>query len=178
MTVAELAGKLNRRHRTALCATLICVGLILLLSHVGIRPVLGIAFLGIAYAWALGSDDRRVHWLLFAFGLPLLLLSPVADGYYWPKTKAELIQSQKSILEGDREIQKIDSDQMRSDDKAIARQAGDSYNHDVGKYFDDSAELGRRQGENLLERELEVEADWGSIVGGLLLLSSGMGLLI
>ena len=50
-----LIDTLNRRHRAGLCATLVCVGLILLLGG-GVRPAVGIGLLGIAFSWALGSD--------------------------------------------------------------------------------------------------------------------------
>ncbi len=194
MSVAELIGKFNRRHKAALCATLICVGLILLLSHLGIRSVLGIALLGMAFSWALGSNSRLVHWLLFAFGL-LLLFNAALDGYYWPKTKAEQIDAQNSIIKGDHTSREIDRDQMQTDRELEAqaikegnqeglRQAGKSYEEDSHRYIvDDPAairkdeeELRRLEGKSLLRREVEV--DWDSILGGLLLFSSGLGLLI
>jgi hypothetical protein len=123
LSMAEFAAKLNRRHKVALCATLICMGLILLLgggapTAVGIRPALGIMLLGLAFSWALGSNNRLVHWLFIVFGL-LLLLSLAFDGFLWRRAKAQIIKSQISVIDGDRWIIESERSGIESDRSLI-----------------------------------------------------------
>jgi hypothetical protein len=72
--------RLNRRHKAALCGTLVCLGLILLYGHLSLRHLAGILFLGLAYSWAIGSNSRIVHWLFISFGFLLLLGYPFSTG--------------------------------------------------------------------------------------------------
>jgi len=60
--------------------TLIAAGISLLLGA-GAAKVIGVALLGIAMAWAFGSNSRAVHWLFFAAGL-VLLLGPSSREWY------------------------------------------------------------------------------------------------
>jgi len=39
------------------------------------KQAAGIALLGVAFAWAIGSDSRVVHWLFVALGMALLVYS-------------------------------------------------------------------------------------------------------
>lgn len=64
--------KLNRRHKAALFLTLIAVGAGLLLG-IDAKQIFGIILLGAAFAWALGTDSRLVHWLFVATGLTVML---------------------------------------------------------------------------------------------------------
>src|SRR5437879_9075479 len=100
MSMAELAAKLNRRHKAALCGTLVFIGLIVLLGG-GIRAAVGIGLLGIAFSWALGSNHQVVHWLFLIFGL-LLLILPTWDGISWPQRKLEILNTQTELIEIDR----------------------------------------------------------------------------
>jgi hypothetical protein len=67
---------LNRRHKAALFLALIPVGVGLLLGA-GAKQSLGMALLGMAFAWAFGSDSRPVHWLFVVAGT-VLAFAPLA----------------------------------------------------------------------------------------------------
>jgi hypothetical protein len=53
-----MVERLNLRHKLSLCATLVCVGLLVLLG-VGVRTIVGIGCLGIAFSWVFGSSRGR-----------------------------------------------------------------------------------------------------------------------
>jgi hypothetical protein len=166
---------LNRRHKTALCATLVCVGLILLLGG-GVRAAVGIGLLGIAFSWAFGSNYRLVHWLFVVFGL-LLLIPAIGDGLFWPRNKPEVIKNQTSIIEGDRDMIKNDMSLIAEEtDKQEQRKEREDLNKQSDELFKDQQELRRLQDEGIFRHI--VKNDWGTIVGGLLLLSAGLGLVV
>ena len=79
MTTADLLGQLNRRHRVALFLTLVATGLTLVLGGT-IKETVGAVFLGMAVAWAFGSNSRTVHWLFFASGF-LVLVAPLVAAW-------------------------------------------------------------------------------------------------
>jgi hypothetical protein len=58
---------LNRRHKVTLFLTVVLAG-IAALSGGKMMEVVGILLLGLALAWALGSDSRVVHWLFLSLG--------------------------------------------------------------------------------------------------------------
>ncbi len=101
---------MNRRHKAALCATLICVGLIVLLGG-PTHTVAGIALLGIAFSWAVGSNYRPVHWLFIVVGL-ILLVPAVGDAYFWPQSKSDLVKLETSAVESDRVMINVDTSSM------------------------------------------------------------------
>lgn len=163
--------QLNRRHKAALCSTLICVGLILLLSP-GFRAPVGILLLGIAYTWALGSNIRAVHWLFLGAGVLLLLMAPL-DTYLWQQGKPENISLDTSIVQGAQSV-------LDSAISANSRFPRTVSSEDLAKDYEAlskaQTDLALLQGEMPLPHALK--NDWGSLAGGLLLFSSGVGLII
>lgn len=61
---------LNRRHKVALFLTVLLAG-IAALNGAKMMQVIGILLLGLALAWAFGSDSRVVHWLFLSVGVLL-----------------------------------------------------------------------------------------------------------
>jgi hypothetical protein len=160
MSALELVARLNRRHKAALWATLVCVGLVLMDS--GIRDGLGIGCLGIAFAWALGSNYRPVHWLFVVSGL-LLLVPAVGDVLLWPRQKAEAINLQQSIIQSDLE-------------GARQEQTPSEKLKDYRDLQNERDQMRSLQTEGRLRHAMKL--DWQPTVGGLLLLCSGVGLLL
>ena len=181
MSTAEFTNKLNRRHKAALCSTLICVGLIVLLGG-AVRPTLGIGLLGLAFSWALGSDNRLVHWLFVICGL-LLLVPAGGDAFLWPRQKPELIKSKTSIIGLDRDMVESANSVIAADtpldcnfySKGEERELRYSLSEKT-EFRGRTQELQRLQAEGIF-RHLMKE-DWDNVLGGLLLLSSGLGLII
>ena len=170
-----MAAMFNRRNKTALCSTLICVGLIVLFGG-GVRAAVGIALLGIAFSWAFGSNSRLIHWLFVVFGL-LLLIPAMVDGFLWPRNKPEIIKDQSSIIEGDREMLKNDMSAITEEtDRQERRKNEEEYSKDSDELSKDERELGRLQDEGIYRHV--VETDWGSALGGLLLFGAGLGLIL
>jgi hypothetical protein len=162
---------LNLRQKAALCSTLICVGLLLLLST-GLRATVGILLLGIAYSWALGSNTRAVRWLFLSAGVLLLLVTPL-ETYLWQQGKPELISLDTSIVQGAQS-------ELDSDITVNSRVPGTVSSENLAKDYEAlskaKTELALLKGEKPLPHALK--NDWGSLVGGLLLFSSGVGLII
>jgi hypothetical protein len=90
---------LNRRHKAALFLALIAVGVGLLLGA-GVKQSLGIALLGMAFAWAFGSDSRPVHWLFVVAGT-VLAFAPLVYQWYDQRGAAESYQSKVAAFESD-----------------------------------------------------------------------------
>jgi hypothetical protein len=182
----DLLESLNRRHKAALCGTIVCVGLIVLLGghpHVAV----GIGLLGIAYSWALGANRRAVHWLFLVFGL-VLLSAPAGDVLTWPKTKADLTNGRTETINRDNEM--IETEEKSQHDlasdpnpevraAATNREGLKDYHEELLASYKrlqaDRDELSRLQAETTLRRAIE---DWQPFAGGFLLLCSGLGLLI
>jgi hypothetical protein len=59
---------LNRRHKVTLFLTVLLAG-IAALNGAKMMQVVGILLLGLALAWAFGSDSRVVHWLFLSVGV-------------------------------------------------------------------------------------------------------------
>lgn len=165
----------NRRHKTGLFATLVCVGLIVLFGG-GIRSVVGIGLLGIAFSWAFGSNSRLVHRLFVAFGL-LLLIPPAWDGLSWRHQKPEAIRTQNEIVQDDAGLIKNEQALVSETSPGIERaRAREELSKATTEWFHDSQELRRLQSEGTLRHV--IENDWQVTLGGLLLLCSGVGLLV
>lgn len=164
----EYTAKLNRRNKAALFATIVSVGLIVLLGGWD-RTAAGIAILGVAFSWAFGSNSRLLHRAFVACGL-LLLAPPLLDGLYWPSTKLALIDTEKNLVESQREMVKTD---ISLDPRVRPEKQLASDYADLAKY---ETELAQLQNQQALSHVLQI--DWGLIIGGLLLLSSGVGLLL
>jgi len=62
---------LNRRHKVTLFLTVVLAG-IAALNGGKMMQVVGILLLGLALAWAFGSDSRVVHWLFLCLGVFLV----------------------------------------------------------------------------------------------------------
>jgi|ERR1019366_4650882 hypothetical protein len=61
---------LNRRHKVTLFLTVLLAG-IAALNGAKMMQVVGTLLLGLALAWAFGSDSRVVHWLFLSLGVLL-----------------------------------------------------------------------------------------------------------
>jgi len=175
------------------------VGLILLLGG-KVRDAVGITLLGMAFSWALGSNNRLVHWLYVICGL-LLLVIPVGDGFLWPREKSEEIKGQTSLVETEKDI--VQDDVSSSDQ--VKRQLEDAFhgidkdnaeNHlkrieilkpeverlqikedkDNTELYKGQAELQHLEAEGIFRHVMK--NDWGNVAGGLLLLSAGLGLMV
>lgn len=165
---------LNRRHRAGLCATLICVGLLVLLGG-GTRLTAGIGLLGIAFSWALGSNSRFVHWLFVVFGL-LLPIQPAWVGFSWSHQKPEFIKMQNDIIQTDRELIENQQTLVEETPPGIERaKARDGLGKATVDLFHDTQELRRLQSEGAFR--FVTKNDWQPLAGGILLLCSGVGLL-
>lgn len=176
VNIVEFAARLNRRHKAAVCATLVCLGLIVLKGGT-VRDAVGIALLGTAFSWALGSNSRLVHWSFVVFG-SLLLLWAAADGIDWHlQSRAAFIKSWRDIIAGDQET-------LKSDEAWTLQVVSDpAAERDAQKEVSDQRQLLRDAEHSLRQLEAEttyrrlIETDWDTIVPGLLLFSSGVGLL-
>ena len=166
---------LNLRHKVGLCATLVCIGLIVLLGG-AVRTSVGIGLLGFAFSWAFGSNYRLVHWLLLAFGL-ILLVPAAGDAILWPRTKPDLIKAQNSIIDGDKGLLEVDrSLSMHLASSREIQKAQSDIMKDSEQLYKDYRELQTLQAQGVLGRV--IDNDWGTLVGGMLLLSAGVGLLL
>jgi len=175
MDIAPISALLNRRHKTAMCATLICVGLILLLGG-AVRSAVGIALLGIAFSWVFGSDYRLVHWLFVILGL-LLLAFVVADAFLWSTSKSRVVETQSSIVQNDRETIRLDTSiGAESPDKQQQRENQRNLEKDYDELSRDEQALRTLQTDGALRHVLR--NDWGTVLGAVFLLSAGLGLLI
>jgi hypothetical protein len=175
MNSAGLPTTLNRRHKSALCATLICVGFILLLGG-SVRAAVGITLLGVAFSWALGANLRVVHWLFIVFGL-LLLIPAVADGILWPQVKPAFIQVQTTGIENDQNMLKMDMDlAVQETDKQEKRKDDAEVAKDQATLFRDEQELRTLRADGVFRHI--IKDDWQWLAGGMLLLSAGVGLII
>jgi len=121
----------------------------------------GIAFLGAAYSWALGTDRRIIHWLFLIFGL-LLLVPAALDACEWPQKKLELIEMDNTSIDAEKLlVQEDDRKNFVANERNLER---------------DQQELRALQAEGIVLRVMN--QDWGTVVAGLLLVGSGLGLLI
>lgn len=153
----------------------VCVGLILLLNG-AVRTAVSIGFLGVAFSWAFGSNYRLVHWLCVAFGL-LLFIPAVGDGVVWFRNKPELIKDQMSIIQIDRDVLKNDESISQSEtDRQEHRKDQEQVFRDMNNLSKDQVELSLRKSEGVFRHVIRI--DWETIVGGTLLLSAGLGLLL
>jgi hypothetical protein len=176
MKIAELMACLNRRHKAALFATLVCVALLLVLSHTGIRLIVGIALLGMALSWALGSNSRPVHWLFVVVGL-VLLVDPVWDGFTWPQRRPEIIESQKSLIQSDLDLLKASTDVEMHETDPQERRKDREDSEKARKGLDsDERELGQLERDGRFDHVIRNEGD--EAAGGVLALSAGLGLLL
>ena len=81
----DFLAKLNKRHKVAFCLTLLAAGTSLLFG-IAAKQTVGIVLLGVAFAWALGSDSLLVHSLFIVAGLSLATGPVLWD---WQKYRAE-----------------------------------------------------------------------------------------
>jgi len=153
------------------------VGLILLLGG-KVRDAAGITLLGMAFSWALGSNNRLVHWLFVICGL-LLLVVPVGDGFLWPRQKPELIKDQTWLVESERhgleEYSSLIAKRTALGIPLSAQQEEES-SKQSNELAKDEVELQRMQTEGIFRHLMK--DDWGSVAGGLLLVSAGLGLIV
>jgi hypothetical protein len=88
---------LNRRHKVALFFTLALAG-IAALNAAKMMEVVGILLLGLALAWAFGSDSRVVHWLFLSLGLLLTCLT-VGGAWYIHQSYSNLYAQKVAAFE-------------------------------------------------------------------------------
>ncbi len=79
---------INRRHKVTLFLAVLLAG-IAALNGAKMMEVVGILLLGLALAWAFGSDSRVVHWLFLSLGV-LLACGTVGLARYINQTDANL----------------------------------------------------------------------------------------
>lgn len=93
----EFVLRLNRRHKTALFLTLLAAGTSLLIGA-DVKQACGVALLGLAFAWALGSNNRVVHALFIAIGV-LLAAGPLPLDWNTHQEQASSYQEQLADFE-------------------------------------------------------------------------------
>lgn len=84
---------LNRRHKSAIFLVLIAAGITLAADH-SLSEGLGVILIGIAFAWAIGSDYRPVHEALLLCGI-ILAFAPIV--FDWNRRQSEIASYQKSV---------------------------------------------------------------------------------
>lgn len=170
-----VTGKMNRRHKAALCATLICVGSVVLMGGT-VRIAVGLGLLGIAFSWSVGSDTRAVHWVFVATGV-ILLVAPVWAAVAWPNEKQELISIQNQVIQNDRLMVSSETSALTQASSATERKqaiaAQDKASIDLSR---DSAQLHHLRSETIFHHTMQTE--WQPLAGGVLLLVTGVGLLM
>lgn len=93
----EILSTLNRRHKAVLFLTLLSMGLALSLFRATLAQTLGVGLIGIALAWAIGSDSRVMHSLWVLLGVGFLLLAG-ANG--WEDYEKERDTYHTQLVEG------------------------------------------------------------------------------
>jgi hypothetical protein len=88
---------LNRRHKVTLFLTLVLAGTAAL-NGAKMMEVVGILLLGLALAWAFGSDSRIVHWLFLSVGVLLACWTIGIPGYRY-KSDANLYAQRAAAFE-------------------------------------------------------------------------------
>lgn len=92
----RVVPSLNRRHKAVLFLTLLAAGFSLL-QQPYIRVTFGIAMLGLALAWAIGSNSRVVHVLFLLLGLPIAVGPVLSDWYEHRKRIAEFRRTVEAL---------------------------------------------------------------------------------
>ena len=88
---------LNRRRKVTLFLTVLLAG-IAALNGARMMQVVGISLLGLALAWAFGSDSRVVHWLFLSLGV-LLVCGTVGLGWYVQQSDTNLYAQKVAAFE-------------------------------------------------------------------------------
>ena len=88
---------LNRRHKVTLFLTVLLAG-IAALNGAKMMQVVGVLLLGLALAWAFGSDSRVVHWLFLSLGLLLTCLT-VGGAWYIHQSDTNLYAQKVAAFE-------------------------------------------------------------------------------
>ena len=88
---------LNRRHKVTLFLSVVLAG-IAALNSAKMMEVAGILLLGLALAWAFGSDSRIVHWLFLTVGALLTCLT-VGGAAYLYQSDANLYAQKVAAFE-------------------------------------------------------------------------------
>jgi hypothetical protein len=96
----EFPSKLSKRHKVALFLTLLAAGTSLVFG-VAAKQTAGIVLLGVAFAWALGSNSRVVH-VAFIIGGLLLAIGPVLKDWY--VQRSEMKEYRESVADFERRI--------------------------------------------------------------------------
>jgi hypothetical protein len=89
--------ELNRRHKAVLFLTLVAAGVNLVLGAVA-KQTAGVTLLGVAFAWAFGSNSRIVHWLFVVSG-SALLVGPAGFDWYTDRHTTKFYESQVAAFE-------------------------------------------------------------------------------
>jgi len=95
-----LSDSLNQRHKVALFLTLLAAGA-LLVWGASAKQTAGALLLGLAFAWALGSNSRFVHVSFVAVGLILGIGPALRD---WYDHHSEMKKYHESVAEFERRI--------------------------------------------------------------------------
>lgn len=97
---------LNRRHKVALFFTLAATG-VSLIAGVGLRVSFGVVLIGVALAWAFGTDNRVLHALYLAIGLSVAAVPLILE---WDEHHAQRVAFLKKVAEFQRAIPQFAKD--------------------------------------------------------------------
>ena len=106
----RVVPSLNRRHKAVLFLTLLAAGFSLL-QQPYIRVTFGVALLGLALAWAIGSNSRAVHVLFLLLGLTLVGGPILADWYQHRKRIAECRSRVETFKRRIQQVPKLESEE-------------------------------------------------------------------
>jgi hypothetical protein len=99
----DFLANLNKRHKVALFLTLLAAGTSLVLG-VAAKQTAGIVLFGIAFAWALGSNNPPVHVSFIVLGL-FLAMGPVVRDWYGQRN--EMKKYRESVVDFERRIPEL-----------------------------------------------------------------------
>ena len=80
MSSMSLYASLNRRHKVVIFVVLIGAGLVVMGDR-SLSEGLGVMLIGVAIAWAVGSNYRPVHVALLMTGIIMVFGGPIAPGW-------------------------------------------------------------------------------------------------
>lgn len=94
---------LNRRQKAGLFVVLVTAGLGLLFEA-SWKEVAGVAMVGVALAWAVGSDSRLVHWTFVGLGSTLLMATAC---YRWYDHRGAIQAYESRVAAFERDIPEL-----------------------------------------------------------------------
>ena len=108
MLSVSLYASLNRRHKAVIFVSLIGAGLVLM-DDGSLGEGLGVILIGVAFAWAVGSDYRPVHVALLLTGIIMALGGPIMAG--WIDHHSAIVSYQSAVTKNSERMASFMSDQ-------------------------------------------------------------------